>query len=60
MTKNLSRGTVKASIMVTIEEVLLVLFAYKIRRCGGSLVGDVVANWLEMWWLIGWRGTQKW
>ena len=24
-------------------------------RCGGSLVGDVVAHWLEMWWLIGRR-----
>ena len=24
-------------------------------RCGGSLVGDVVAHWSEMWWLIGRR-----
>ena len=24
-------------------------------RCGGSLVGDVVAHGLEIWWLIGWR-----
>ena len=23
--------------------------------CGGSLVGDVVAHLLEMWWLIGLR-----
>ena len=24
-------------------------------RCGGYLVGDVVANWLEMWSLLGCR-----
>ena len=23
-------------------------------RCGCSLGGDVVAHWLEMWWLIDW------
>ena len=24
-----------------------------IRRCGGLLEGDVVAQWKEMWWLNG-------
>ena len=23
--------------------------------CGGSLVGNVMVNWLEMWWIIGWK-----
>ena len=29
-------------------------------RCGGSLVEDVVALWLELAWLIGWRVVALW
>ena len=31
-----------------------VLIGWTWRR-GGSLIGDVTAHWLEMWWFIGWR-----
>ena len=24
-------------------------------RCGGSLIEDVEAYWLEIWWFIAWR-----
>ena len=38
--------TVPASLLLRFED----LFIHCYRRCGGSS-GDVVAHWLEMWWL---------